>query len=254
MQNVIKSITDGQFLTTMIGDCVLLCGDSMKIMPQIAGWADCVVSDPPYPLTSGGKSGLMRGIFDPDEYDNGGNLFANDGPIPKWEEFMPLIFDLIAQRGHYYIMANNRNVYPMLGAADDAGFYFHNLLRWRKGTFTANRWYMKGSEFTGFFAKGKAFAINNCSSPDEVYIPQVDQTNHPTEKPVMLMKFYIENSTQPGQIVADPFMGTGATAVACVRSGRKFIGVDRNVKFYEQTCQRVQAAYDESLVQQKSFI
>ena len=136
--------------------------------------------------------------------------------------------------------------------AKKAGFDFHNLLIWDKGTVTPNRWYMKGCEFVGFFYKGTAKSINNCSSKALVKYPQIDETMHPTEKPVGLMQHYIENSTQPGQTVIDPFMGTSTTGVACVKSGRKFVGIEIDQEWFDVACERIENQYKQPV--QESLI
>ena len=215
--------------------------DAMDWMPS----ADCVVTDPPYLLESGGctKGGLH-------ERFGGGGVYGNTGEIVPcdidWADFMPLIFRALKDPGHAYIMANNRNVQPMLNAAEKAGFHFHNLLVWDKITATPNRWYMKNIEFTGFFSRGCAFPINDCSQKQLVRCPQVDESKHPTEKPVSLMASYILNSTQPGQTVLDPFMGSGTTGVAAVRSGRKFIGIEKDRKFFDMAVERLSTAVDQA--------
>ena len=152
---------------------------------------------------------------------------------------MPLFFDFLVDRAHCYTMADGRNQFEMQVAALDAGFYRHNLLRWDKRTATPNRWYMKNDEFIGFFSKGKAFNINDCGSMAGVQLAHADETTHPTEKPVSLMEYYIRNSSQPGQLVADPFMGTGSTALAAIRSGRRFIGIERDKKWFDIACKRI---------------
>lgn len=231
-------------------------GDSLKLLPDIR--ADLILTDPPYPLTSGGNttpcegSVRMRGIFDGEKYDNGGNLFKD---MPKWAEFMPLLYGALNTPGHCYTMAEARNVLPMLAEAEAAGFLFHNLLNWRKGTCTPNRWYMKDTEYIGFFFKGAAFNISNCSSKQSADVPHRDESQnfaqpnddgeligHPTEKPVMLMRHYISNSTRLGQTVLDPFMGSGSTGVAAILEGRKFIGIDKDGAYFDIARQRMDEA------------
>ena len=56
---------------------------------------------------------------------------------------------------------------------------------------------------------------------------------HPTEKPVELMKYYIENSSKENDIVLDPFMGSGSTGVACLESNRKFVGFEIDENYYQ---------------------
>ncbi len=201
-----------------------------------------VCTDPPYRLTSGGNGDpsyeghiRMRGVFDNKKYDNGGQIVECD---IGWTDFMPLLFASM-DRGHAYVMANDKNVRAMLNAAHEAGFRFHNLLPWDKITATPNRWYMKNCEFTGMFFKGAAFAINDCSAKQLISCPQVDETSHPTGKPVALMQHYIENSTQRGQIVLDPFMGSASTGIAAIRSGRKFIGIEKNRQWFDVACDRI---------------
>ncbi len=220
-----------------IGDCSLYCGDMREIIPTLAP-VDCIVTDPPYRLTSGGKSGLMRGIFDPENYNNNGSIVECD---IDWSDFMPLLATIL-QQGHAYVMANNRNVQAMLNAAENAGFGFHNLLVWDKITATANRWYMKNCEFTGFFYRGKGEMINDCSSKQLIQCPQIDESTHPTEKPVPLMEHYISNSTSMRDIVFDPFMGSGTTGVAAIKQKRKFIGIERNEKYFNIACLRIEQA------------
>jgi DNA modification methylase len=214
-------------------------GCALEIMPKIKN-VNLIVTDPPYLLTSGGATvgGLQERIGE--NYNNGGNLF--EGECPKWQEFMPLLYGSLLHQGHCYVMADSKNQFEMQRAALEAGFRFHNLLYWDKGSCTPNRWYMKNAEYVGLFFKGAAFAINNCSSKQGIYIPQVDESKHPTEKPVMLMKHYIENSTQPGQIVFDPFMGSGTTGVAAMLCGREFIGIERDEKWFAIAEERIKKA------------
>ena len=218
----------------------LICGDALEILPSVQD-VDLCLTDPPYELTSGGctEGGLHERIgADPNNtYSNSGNLFQ--GEIPAWADFMPLLYDCLRDNAHCYTMADSKNQFEMQAQAKAAGFRFHNLLYWDKGTCTPNRWYMKNAEYVGFFFKGKASSINICSSKQGLYVPQIDETDHPTEKPVALMKHYLTNSTQPGEMVIDPFMGTGTTGVAAIRAGRRFIGIERDPRWFEVARQRI---------------
>ena len=68
------------------------------------------------------------------------------------------------------------------------------------------------------------------------------QWGHPTIKPLNIIQNLIENSTLPGQTVLDPFMGSGTTAVACVRSDRRYLGFEMEPRYYEKCIQRVSGA------------
>lgn len=62
---------------------------------------------------------------------------------------------------------------------------------------------------------------------------------HPTQKPVYLMEKILRHYTPPGCLVVDPFMGTGPLAIACIRTGRDFIGIERVQYYYDYTVERV---------------
>lgn len=225
-----------------IENATLYLGDALEILTSLHEAADCLVTDPPYMLTSGGcgdHKSKMRGIFAAGSYDNGGALFES---VPEWYEFMPYLFACLKSPAHAYIMADSKNQFEMQRTARDAGFRFHNLLYWDKGTCTPNRWYMKNAEYIGFFFKGKAYAINDCGARQGLYVPHIDETTHPTEKPSQLLRVLIENSTQAGQVVIDPFMGSGSTGVAALRSGRKFIGIEKDPKWFEVARRRIENA------------
>lgn len=222
-----------------IGHCTLYHGDSLNIMPTLQP-VDCVVTDPPYRLTSGGNSRLGQWQV-AKEYNNDGGIVPCE---IDWLDFMPLIFKALKDPAHAYIMANNRHVQNMLNAAQQARFGFHNLLVWDKITATPNRWYMKNLEYIGFFYKGNAFHINDCSAKQLIKCPQVDQSAHPTEKPVALMQTYIENSTRRHQKVLDPFMGSGSTGVAAINSGRKFIGIEKDERYFDMAVKRIMEAVE----------
>lgn len=219
-----------------IGDITIYHGDALEILPTISP-VQIILTDPPYRLTSGGPSGMLGGCLDPENYSNDGGIVDCD---IDWPDFMPALAKSLPQ-GHAYIMANNRNVQPMLNAAEAAGFRFHNLLVWDKISCTANRWYAKNLEFTGFFFRGKAKMINDCRAKQLIRCPQVDYSDHPTEKPVPLFEHYIENSSAPGDIVLDPFCGAGTTGVAAMRTGRKAILIEKNEKWFNVTCDRLEA-------------
>ena len=69
--------------------------------------------------------------------------------------------------------------------------------------------------------------------------------NHPTEKPVGVMKWAIEHLPADASTILDPFMGSGTTGVACAKLGRKFIGIEIDPKYFDIACARIQKAYDQ---------
>lgn len=192
---------------------------------------DLVVTDPPYKVISGGKS-HKKG-------QPSGMLSKNDGKIFKYnnikpEVWIPEVYRVLKEGTHCYIMTNTINLEDYLRIARECGFGLHNVLSWEKNNCTPSRWYMKNGEFTLFLRKGKAKAINN---PGSKMIHSFDNIIgnkvHPTEKPVELMKFYIENSSNVGDIVLDPFMGSNSTGRACRELDRKFIGIEIDDEYFK---------------------
>jgi site-specific DNA-methyltransferase (adenine-specific) len=68
---------------------------------------------------------------------------------------------------------------------------------------------------------------------------------HPTQKPVPLMEHLVKSCSNEGDIVVDPFMGSGSTGVAAINSGRRFIGIEREQHFFDIAVQRLEQAYTE---------
>jgi DNA modification methylase len=222
----------------IIGNATLYLGDAQEIMVTL-GTVDCIVSDLPYKLESGGNTtGKMGGKFAVGTYDNSGSIIPAD---IEFSEIMPLAAACLPQ-GHAYFMVNNRYVAKVENEALAAGFRFHNWLVWDKSTGTPNRWYMKNCEFTLFVFRGLAKYINDCGSRQLIKCPNIIGGEHDTQKPVDLMEHYIGNSTTPGQVVLDPFMGSGTTGVAASRLSRRFIGIEIDPLHFDTACRRIEQA------------
>ena len=198
---------------------------------------DLVVTDPPYKVISGGKphkKGQPSGI----PSKNDGKIFKHNNIKP--EEWIPEIYRILKSGTHCYIMTNTINLENYLRICREVGFCLHNVLCWEKNNVTPSRWYMKNCEFTLFLRKGKAKTINNIGSKMiHQFNNIIGNKTHPTEKPVDLMKFYIANSSKEGDIVFDPFCGTGSTLIAAKELNRKYIGCEIDVKYYEIAMKRI---------------
>lgn len=211
----------------------LLCADMRHVfIPPV----DLIVTDPPYRVISGGVTGPDRPT---------GILRSNDSRIFQhndiaFADYLPQLYRVLRDPGHLYLMVNFFNLEEALAATRQAGFDIHNLLVWHKNTVTPNRWYMKNCEYVIFARKGKAVSINDCGSKTvHSYTNPTGDRDHPTQKPVDLMRLYIENSSQPGDLVLDPFMGSGSTGVAATACGRRFLGIEMDPKYYAVACRRM---------------
>lgn len=209
----------------------LVLGDAKELAQEYAGQADLVLSDPPYKLTSGGRpkegdAGFRRmgGIFSGEAYDNSGLLMA----VPSWVEVSSVITTLAAPRSEAYVMANDKNIFQAQAALAADGWRLHNLLVWDKVSPVPNRWYMKHAEFVLYMWKGPARAIANKGSKQitTARLGPGEPKVHPTQKPLSLLTSYVENSTDPGQLVIDPYAGSGSTLIAAARAGRRAVGFE----------------------------
>lgn len=227
--------------TEIIGDALLIEGDCRDILPALAGSIDLIACDPAYKLIAGGnttRSDRMQGGWMSD-YDNKGSpVIVNI----SWDELTPLLFAALTDDADCYLMANDKNVQACLNALTAAGFSIHNILIWDKRSLTPNRWYMKNVEFVVYAWKGQARTINFPSSRQLIAMPQVDETDHPTEKPVPLMSHFIGNSSQRGALVCDPQMGSGTTGVAAIQMGRRFVGIELDSKYFDYAVDRITRA------------
>ena len=220
----------------------LLLGDYLELMKDIPDKSiDAVITDPPYRTISGGTSSRLASGWKTSV------LSKNDGKIFKHndidiKEYTPVLYRLLKAGADCYIMTNNINIRDLLNAAHKSGFAFHNLLLWVKNTCTANRWYMKNTEYVCYFYKKPARRINDASSKQTFLSDNPTDKLHPTEKPVSLFRHYIENSTNKGDTILDPFMGSGTTGVACVQTGRNFIGIEIEPKYFEIAQKRIKDA------------
>ena len=211
--------------------------DCLNVLKDIGDSSiDLVVTDPPYKVITGGRNGGVKG-------KPSGILTENKQlmkSIPKADLWLSECFRVMKDGTHIYIMTNTLNLTSYLNIVNTVGFKLHNLLVWNKNNTTPNRWYMKNCEYVIFARKGFAKSINNPSSQTvHSFDNIIGNKQHPTEKPVELMKLYVENSSQVGDTVLDPFMGSGSTGVACKELGRNFIGIELDKQYFDIATKRI---------------
>ena len=224
------------------------CMEGMKLIPDNS--IDLVVTDPPYKIVQGGCSNkavtinACGGILNKHEGDNielvkKGKIFEHNSI--EFSEWLPEIYRVLKKQSHCYIMINGRNLAELQKEAEKVGFEFHNIIGWDKGNATPNKWYMQRLEFILFLRKGKAKNINNLGTTTLLQIPNIKKGTklHPTEKPIELMKILIENSSQENEIVLDPFIGVGSTAIACKETGRNYIGFELDKHYFDIATKRI---------------
>lgn len=227
----------------------LLQGDCLDIMQNIPDNSiDLIVTDPPYRTTARGQT-FLHGMYQKQIFNKGLVFQHNDIDI---SDYLPVFYRKLKENAHCYIMTNQKNLVHFLKVIDEwkdpstnKGFHFIKSLIWNKVNKVMGTFYMSQFEYILFLRKGKAFQINNCSTPDILTFPNkktkgADGKNiHDTEKPIGLMQVLIENSTQEGAVVMDPFMGSGSTGVACVNCNRDFIGIELNEHYFNIATERI---------------
>ena len=221
-----------------LGDCL----DVLKNIPNNS--IDLIVTDPPYRTTPRGSCGGTGGILKEELNLKGKVFFHNDIKITEW---IGELFRVLKENGHCYIMTNNVNLCEYLTEIKRAKFRIFKTLIWKKNTCITNRYYMDNHEYIIFCRKGKAVKINNCSTKTVLEIPNAKNKKHPVEKPIELMRIFIENSSNEGDTVLDPFMGCGSTGVASVITKRNFIGIELDGKYFKIAKERINGANIDNL-------
>lgn len=205
-------------------------GDAVELMKRIPDETfDFCITDPPYRTISGGKGGknAPRGMLS----KNDGKIFEFNDCNPQ--EWIPQLFRVMKNGTHTYIFSNLLNLWDFHDIAVKAGFKVHNLLSWEKNNANCSRWYMPNSEFVLFLYKGKAKSINNCGSKRIHRFDNIlGNKTHPTEKPLDLIKFYMENSSNEGDFGFDPFAGSFSLAKAGLVLNRKTFSAEIDPNYY----------------------
>jgi len=219
------------------------CLEIFKTIPNES--IDLIVTDPPYKTMPRGNTGSAGGIFTK-KINMQGRVFAHNDI--DCSEYAPEFYRILKDGTHCYVMTNHINLIHMLNTFTDNGFHFIKSLIWNKGNKIMGQFYMSQYEYILFFRKGKGIKINNCGTSDILSIPNKktkdeDGKNlHDTEKPVELMRILVENSSQAGQTVLDPFMGIGSTGVACINTNRNFIGIELDENYFNIAKERIECA------------
>lgn len=173
-------------------------------------------------------------------YTKQGKLFKHNDI--KFSEWLPEVYRILKDDTHCYIMINARNLKELQQEAENVGFKFQQIIVWKKNNATPNKYYLNNAEFILMLRKGKAKNINYMGTKNVLEINNILGGNkkHPTEKPVELMEILIKNSSNEGDLVIDPFMGAGASGIACKNLNRNFIGIEIDERYYNIAKERIE--------------
>lgn len=216
--------------------------DCLQGLKQLADESvDLICTDPPYKVTARGNAGNSGGMMQKDIYNSGKVFKYNDIDI---EEYLPEFYRVLKDGSHCYIMCNHVNLVHFLKVIDESDFHFIKCLIWQKNNAVMGTFYMNCFEYIIFLRKGTAKPINDCGCGDILSFANVkdkrpDGTNlHDSQKPVGLMHTLITNSTKEGDVVLEPFCGSGTTAIAAYKAKRHYIAFEIDKEYYDISCDR----------------
>jgi site-specific DNA-methyltransferase (adenine-specific)/modification methylase len=217
------------FRREIIGDCTLYNADCREVLPLLPK-VDAVVTDPPYGIgESAGKaatrtSGLASRLRDASRY-------RRDYGVSDWDDVTA--DDEIAAAlekarwaivfgGNYYDLPPTSCwlVWDKLNGETD---FADCELAWTNLPKAVRR---------------IRFLWNGCMRRERD-VPR----EHPTQKPIEVMRWCIEHLPENTRTILDPFMGSGTTGVAAVKLGKRFIGIEREQQYFDIACRRIEQAY-----------
>ena len=243
----------------LMGDCIA----TMKGLP--ARSVDMIFADPPYNLQLGGE------LFRPDgshvdavtdDWDKFDSVKAYDAFTRAW---LAEAHRVLKDDGTIWTIGSYHNIFRVGVAVQDLGFWILNDIVWRKanpmpnfkGTRFTNAhetliWASKGEKAKYTFNYRSMKTLNDelqmrsdwefpiCGGPERL---KKDGTKvHPTQKPEALLYRVLLACTKPGDVVLDPFFGTGTTGAVAKRLGRRWIGIEREPDYCSAARQRIEAA------------
>ena len=235
-----------------IGDATLYCGDCLEILPTLPK-VDAVITDPPY--SSGGMVRGDRQAATSAKYQHGDTVktmaeFSGDTRDQRgWVEWCAIWLGrcrrITAAGGAIATFTDWRQLPSSTDALQAAGVVWRGVAVWDKAnaipqpnSFRAQcefiTWGTNGPRDVDYAGGAYPAGCLRFESPKS--------RQHITEKPVEVMDWLVSIVPAAG-VVLDPFMGSGTTGVAAINSGRKFIGIEIERKYFDIACERIDNAY-----------
>lgn len=238
----------------IIGEARLILGDALEVMQSLdTDSVSALITDPPYcsgAATEANKgSATHQGLRS--ESIKGGRFqwFAADNMTTSGLVWLMRSIAVEAARvvddgGSLLAFCDWRMVTSLAPAMESGGWRQRNLCIWDKGHFGLGTGFRPRHEMMIHLTK-RAPVFHHAGYGNVIACPRTarDEQEHPTEKPVALMRSLVEVMAAPDGIVLDPFMGSAATGVAALSCGRRFIGVEVLPDNFDIACRKIEAAY-----------
>lgn len=224
-----------------IGDATLYLGDCREVLRTLA--VDHVISDPPY------EDELHKAMGRIQRTD--GQVMVNDLGFDGINASRADIaqYCVTASSGWVILFTLAEGVRAWRDDLQAAGARWDTTCFWVKPDASPRfngQGPARGAECFVTCWAGAGYRRWNAGGKRGVYTHCVNtgrQGEHPTEKPVPLMAEILADFTRPGEVVCDPFMGSGTTGVAALKLGRRFIGIEQNERWFDLACRRIEEAY-----------
>lgn len=206
------------------------CTDAVEYLKSLPDESvDLVITDPPYESLEkhrriGTTTRLSSGWFE---------IFHNN----RFKGLFAEVYRVLKKNGHFYMNCDQETMFVAKPVGERVGFKFWKGLIWDKGKIGMGYHYRARHEMIIFFEKGK-LKLNDLGMPDVLAVDRI-RTKYPTEKPVKLYEKLIAQSSQPGDVVCDPFCGSGSSAEACINLKRIFTGNDKSPTAFALTRDRI---------------
>lgn len=217
--------------------------DLVKAMKEEGMLVDLILTDPPYCVSRThqlGFSNMGRSGMNYGEWDYGFDQ----------KEWINLSAPLVRDGGAIVVFNDWKNLSYLVEALVDNGFLIKDLIRWEKTNpmpRNIDSRYVMDFEVAIWAVKGdKKWTFNRPAGSK--YLKPVFRTGmvpggkkriHPTQKHLSVITDLIQIHSNPGDLVFDPFSGSGTTALACINTGRRFIGAEIDVNYYTKAAQRL---------------
>ncbi len=198
-------------------------GDAVEWMRSLPRESlDLIVTDPPYESLE-----KHRAIGTTTRLKNSkasSNQWFEIFPNTRFGELFAEVYRVLARDAHFYLYCDPETMFVAKPLAEAAGFKFWKPLIWDKQRIGMGYHYRARYECILFFEKGKR-KLADLGVADILTAPRV-VGGYPAEKPPAVSEVLISQSTSPGELVIDPFMGSGSVGVAAIGLGRRFAGND----------------------------
>jgi len=215
-----------------LGDCL----EVMRFIPDKS--IDLVLTDPPYNIARNNNFSIMgRAGIDFGEWDKGFDLFS----------YIDQVSRILKKDGSFVVFNAWRNLGSIADYAEKQGFNTKDMIRLEKSNpmpRNRDRRYITDYECAIWFVKnGAKWTFNRQDSKYQrpKFVASIESGLHPTQKNLSLMENLVKIHSNQGDMVIDPFMGSGTTGVACKNLNRKFIGIEQDANYFEIAKNRIHA-------------